>query len=219
MDRIKAFHQKIINEKGDIEIDIYFNLYREEFYNQVKLPSNFSLDITGKSGFFIHHDKLYEYEVITGKKYDKSHIEAVISARELIKDVDYKIEIKQYRTKQNKLQSKNHYYFTPHAFKLCLMLAKNSKIYARYFLILEEVFKFYGEYRDELRDMKNKEKDKIIISKETEKQRLIRILEDNNIKLDNMCSNSEKVLSNLEHIHPVHHDIESKLSQYSNDKQ
>ena len=39
------------------------------------------------------------------------------------------------------------YKLTPYAFKLCLIRSKNSKEYAKYYLLLEQVFKNYQEYQ------------------------------------------------------------------------
>ena len=45
-------------------------------------------------------------------------------------------------TKHTKL-----YMLTPNAFKLCLIRAKNSKEYAKYYLLFEKMYGFFKDYR------------------------------------------------------------------------
>lgn len=43
--------------------------------------------------------------------------------------------------------NKKEYKLTPRAFKLCLLRSKNSQEYAKYYLLLEQVFKNYQKYQ------------------------------------------------------------------------
>jgi hypothetical protein len=51
------------------------------------------------------------------------------------------------KQEEMRASGKNEYKLTPYAFKLCLIRSKNSKIYAKYYLLLEQVFKNYQEYQ------------------------------------------------------------------------
>ena len=58
---------------------------------------------------------------------------------------------------------KNEYYLHPDAFKICLMRSKNTKIYAKYYLLLEKCIKYFNDYQLELNKkyiikLKNKKK-------------------------------------------------------------
>ena len=54
--------------------------------------------------------------------------------------------MQQSETSRGKKYAKE-YKLTPYAFKLCLIRSKNSKEYAKYYLLLEQVFKNYQEYQ------------------------------------------------------------------------
>ena len=54
--------------------------------------------------------------------------------------------------KQGGYSTKKKYTLTPRAFKLCLIRAKNSKIYANYYLMLEEIFYYYKEYQTQYQE-------------------------------------------------------------------
>ena len=66
----------------------------------------------------------------------------------LIENEDYQVANvgQQSETSRGKKYAKE-YKLTPYAFKLCLIRSKNSKKYAKYYLLLEQVFKNYQEYQ------------------------------------------------------------------------
>jgi hypothetical protein len=99
------------------------------------------------------------------------------------------------------------YKLTPYAFKLCLIRSKNSKEYAKYYLLLEQVFKNYQEYQimyqkvllsgkdEKLDEMKAQIDELLNYAKETKEQN-----EDLKDKIDDLNDNMEDINENMEDI-------------------
>ena len=70
-----------------------------------------------------------------------------INSNNLIENQDYRLGNVAQPVPQGGFSNKKEYILTPYALKLCLIRAKNSKIYANYYLLLEKVFKNYNDYQ------------------------------------------------------------------------
>ena len=97
--------------------------------------------------FIVDHIKLQEYKVINNLK--SSNIKDCLVKSDLIENKDYLLLDVQPQDSKKKQGGNNakEYKLTPYAFKLCLITAKNSKEYAKYYLLLEQVFKNYQNYQ------------------------------------------------------------------------
>ena len=131
--------------------------------------------------FIVDHIKLQEYGVLntidTSQKIKRS-LETLM----LIENEDYRVANVGYPVKQGGFSTKKEYKLTPYAFKLCLIRSKNSKEYAKYYLLLEQVFKNYQEYQimyqkvllsgkdDKLDEMKAQIKELLGYARETKEQ-------------------------------------------------
>ena len=99
--------------------------------------------------FFIEHEKLVEYGIMTSEKSDK--VLQKLNALGLDAGVHYDIiEHKEGRT------ISKQYMLTPDAFKLCLMRAQRRTnqpvdplVYCNYYLLLEKIFKLFMIYESE----------------------------------------------------------------------
>lgn len=94
------------------------------------------------------HILLVKYGVISGKNTNKISF----NVRELLKQYNF-IEDKDYLRLEVQAQVpsgtkyKIEYLLQPRTFKLCLMRAKNTELYAKYYLLLEECISYYNEYQ------------------------------------------------------------------------
>ena len=80
----------------------------------------------------------------------------------LIENIDYQIINKEYQ-------------LTSYTFKLCLINSKESKKYANYYLLLEEIFKKYQEYQIMYQKLliNKKAKQIIILKNKNKKQKIL----------------------------------------------
>ena len=97
--------------------------------------------------FVVNHTKLRKYGVING---DKSYnVKDCLERFDLENGVDYQVLNVQHPVAQGGFSTKKVYILTQSAFKLCLMRAKNTKVFAKYYILLEKVFAYYTAYERE----------------------------------------------------------------------
>jgi len=139
------------------------------------------IELVSKDECCIHHNMLQKYG-ISNMKGGTRDVKIILEQNNFIENEDYLL-----RNVPEQLSSgtkyKNEYYLSPEAFKICLMRSKNTKIYAKYYLLLEKCVKYYNDYQIELNKkyiikLKNKidKKDNKICSLE---EKMNKILEDN----------------------------------------
>ena len=134
----------LINEYN---LNEYFKLIHTEFYSNIDISfMDYFLELTNNENeFIVKHIKLQEYKVINNIK--SSTILQALNGNYLIENEDYRVHNVMQPVKQGGYSIKKEYHLTPYAFKLCLIRSKNSKQYAKYYLLLEQVFKNYQEYQ------------------------------------------------------------------------
>ena len=157
---IEEYNQKLVNDRINIAIVDYVKAVNDMKY---KIDISFIdelLELVNKDECCIHHNLLTKYGIVKLKN-GSTNVKRLLDQYEFIEDDDYLV-----LNVEDQLPSgskyKNEYYFHPRAFKMCLMRSLNTKIYARYYILLEECIKHYNDYQILLRDTYNiKLKDKI----------------------------------------------------------
>jgi hypothetical protein len=90
---------------------------------------------------------LQEYGVLTNIDTSQK-IKRSLETLMLIENEDYQVANVGHQSETSRgIKHAKEYKLTPYAFKLCLIRSKNSKEYAKYYLLLEQVFKNYQEYQ------------------------------------------------------------------------
>lgn len=79
---------------------------------------------------------------IANLKGESKDIKILLSQYDLEEDKDYLLGNVSEQFSSG-VKYKNEYYLHPRAFKLCLMQSKNTKIYAKYYLLLERVYQVF----------------------------------------------------------------------------
>ncbi len=150
---INEFNVDLSNNQVRIKLNEYFKEIRNKFYSNLDISfMDYFLDLTKNEGeFIVEHQKLQDYGVLTNINTSKD-IKKGLDRLFLVENEDYKVgHVSQVRTKSTGENTgnviKNEYKLTPYAFKLCLIRSKNSKKYAKYYLLLEQVFKNYQDYQ------------------------------------------------------------------------
>jgi hypothetical protein len=202
---ITEFNNYLSDKLKKVKLNEYFNLIQSQFYSNVDISfMDYFLELCNhENEFIVEHIKLQEYCIINTIK--SSTIKQTLeNTALLIENEDYQVHnvMQQSETSRGKKYAKE-YKLTPYAFKLCLIRSKNSKEYAKYYLLLEQVFKNYQEYQimyqnniingitDENKSLHKKIDELLGYAKETQKQNE-EIKEQNeelNDKVDNLQDN------------------------------
>lgn len=145
---ITEFNTYLSDKLRNVKLNEYFTLIQSQFYSNLDISfMDYFLElIPKKNEFCVDHIKLQEYGVLnninTSAKIKRTLEETLI----LIENEDYLVSNVGQQLPSGTKYSKE-YKLTPKAFKLCLIRAKNSKKYANYYLMLEEIFYYYQEYQ------------------------------------------------------------------------
>jgi uncharacterized coiled-coil DUF342 family protein len=149
---ITKFNTYLSEKLKNIKLNEYFNLIHSQFYSNIDISfMDYFLELTNNENeFIVEHIKLQEYKVINNL-ITSANIKKNLERLMLIENEDYQVfQVEQSRSDNKHGGSngnKKEYKLTPYAFKLCLIRSKNSKEYAKYYLLLEQVFKNYQEYQ------------------------------------------------------------------------
>lgn len=148
---ITEFNTYLSNNLTNLHIFKYFKLIHEQFYKDLDISfMEYFLELCkNENEFIVEHIKLQEYKVINNIK--SCNIKDCLTKSNLIENEDYQV----LNVQQSRLNNqhggyngnKKQYILKPKAFKKCLIRAKNSQIYADYYLLLEQVYKNYQEYQ------------------------------------------------------------------------
>ena len=144
---ITEFNTYLSDKLRNIKLNEYFILIQSQFYSNVDISfMDYFLELCNhENEFIVDHIKLQEYGVLnsidTSQKIKRS-----LDTLMLIENEDYLVANVGQQLPSGTKYSKE-YKLTPYAFKLCLIRSKNSKEYAKYYLLLEQVFKNYQEYQ------------------------------------------------------------------------
>lgn len=146
---ITEFNTYLSNKLKNIKLNEYFSLIQSQFYSNLDISfMDYFLELSNNENeFIVDHIKLQEYKVINNLK--SSTILQTLNNIELIENEDYWVHnvMQPLKGKRGATSGSKEYKLTPYAFKLCLIRSKNSKEYAKYYLLLEQVFKNYQEYQ------------------------------------------------------------------------
>ena len=146
---IDEFNTYLSDKLRNVKLNEYFTLIQSEFYPELDISfMDYFLELCdNENEFIVDHIKLQEYKVINNIK--SSNIKDCLVKSDLIENKDYLLLDVQQQDSKKKHGGNNakEYKLTPYAFKLCLITAKNSKEYAKYYLLLEQVFKNYQNYQ------------------------------------------------------------------------
>jgi uncharacterized coiled-coil DUF342 family protein len=205
----------LINEYN---LNEYFKLIHTEFYSNIDISfMNYFLELTNNENeFIVEHIKLQEYKVINNIK--SSTILQTLNGNYLIENEDYQVHnVMQQSETSRGIKHAKEYHLTPYAFKLCLIRSKNSKEYAKYYLLLEQVFKNYQEYQimyqkvllsgkddkiDEMKETINNQNKKI--------DELLNYAKDTKEKNNELLDNIDELKDNIEDLNNTVDDIKEQ---------
>ena len=171
----QEYIQNLIQNETKLNLEDFFKSVHQKFYSNYDISfMTYFLELTTQEGeFVVHHEKLIEYGIVTSNR--SSTIKEKLDALELVENEDYNLQdILQVRKNRGDV-IKKVYMLTPEAFKNCLLRARkypkqkvDPKVYSRYYLLLEKIYKLYTDYEKKLLNKQLEQKDQIIIQKEAQ---------------------------------------------------
>ena len=171
----QEYIQNLIQNETKLNLEEFFKNIHQKFYSNQDISfMTYFLELTTQEGeFVVHHEKLIEYGIVTSNR--SSTIKEKLDALELVENEDYNLQdILQVRKNRGDV-IKKVYMLTPEAFKNCLLRARkypkqkvDPKVYSRYYLLLEKIYKLYTDYEKKLLNKQLEQKDQIIIQKEAQ---------------------------------------------------
>ena len=148
---IQEFNIYLSDKLRNVKLNEYFSLIHSQFYSELDISfMDYFLELCNhENEFIVEHIKLQEYGVLTNINSSGTIKRTLDNSLMLIENEDYLLYnvVQQDSKKKHGGNNAKDYKLTPYAFKLCLIRSKNSKEYAKYYLLLEQVFKNYQEYQ------------------------------------------------------------------------
>jgi hypothetical protein len=146
---IEEYNTYLIDNQININIiDYVKEVNKFEFKIDINFIDEF-IELVSKNECCIHHDMIQKYGILTLKK-GTTDIKNLINQNNFEENKDYNLRNVSEVRKNRGSVIKNEYYFHPRAFKICLMRSLKTKIYANYYLLLEECIKYFNDYQIEL---------------------------------------------------------------------
>lgn len=198
MNTIQEYNNSLIDSLNKVDLDEYFKFIINNIYKNLDITfMDYFLKLCDHDGeFYINHIKLQEFKVINNIK--SCNIKDCLIKSNLVENEDYQVlNVQQQSESSRGIKYAKEYLLTPYAFKLCLIRAKNSKIYANYYLLLEKVFKYYKEYQtkylEKLLSQKDDKIDNLIIENKKQSEKIDKQSEEIN-KLLNYAKDTNDTL-------------------------
>ena len=220
---IQSYNEYLVTNKIQIHIIDYVKQINNKCFNiDISFIDEF-IELVSKDECCIHHLLLKKYKVVKLNK-GTTDINRLIKQYDFIQDEDFRLRIVA-ESKSGGCTHKNDYYLHPRAFKMCLMRSLKTKVYARYYILLEECIKHYHDYQLLLQHnyvikLKDKIKEnKVIIQEKDNKidelnntvKQVLNELQQTNSKLDQTNEYLENIQDELSDVQSELHDTNAKL--------
>ena len=221
---------KTASEYNEYLIDNQINVNIIDYVKEInKLGLNIDIsfidefiELVNKNECCIHHNMLQKYGVINLKSCS-SDIKRLLNQNDFIEKYDYLIcNVADQVSSGTKY--KNEYYLHPRAFKICLMRSKNTKLYAKYYLLLEESIKYFNDYQTELNKryiikLKSKiiKKDNLIVEKDDKIDELFKMNRESNEKLNKVLEDNKEILKINKRLEKYSRKMEDNLVDIKDD--
>ena len=150
---ILAYNDELINSntKSKITIKDYIIQLNNIHYNIETTFIDELFDLVTKHDCCIPHTFLIKYKVnkLLGGSSDALKI---LKKYNFIENIDYRLSLNTEPVKQGGVVTSNIYYLTPKTFKEILMSSRNTNIYRKYYILLEEGIKYYNDFQNKLKE-------------------------------------------------------------------
>ena len=237
-DSILAYNDELINSttKSKITIKDYIIQLNNIHYNIETTFIDELFDFVTKHDCCIPHTFLIKYKVHKFTCGSNEVLKLLIKCK-FIENIDYLLMINHEQCVQGNIITSKIYYLTPKTFKEILMSSRNTNIYRKYYILLEEGIKYYNDFQNKLKEKyiisykliieeKNKEistKDTKISSLEAKmdliiksNEKLIELNEKTNAQNENLMQSNEELKELMNYANDTLDETKDEL-QLTND--
>ena len=201
---VNEYISYLINNQVNVNIIDFVKEINKLKYNiDISFIDEF-IELVSKDECCIHHNMLQKYG-ISNLKGGTSDINKLLIQNNFIETEDYQLRNVSELRPQGGTSIKNEYYLHPEAFKICLMRSKNTKIYAKYYILLEKCIKYFNDYQLEFN------KKYIIKLKEKNKENKI-IIKEKDDKIDNLENKINQILESNKNLEKLLTNTNNKLN-------
>lgn len=200
---------------SNLTLKNYFTKYIEQFNNgankvDISFMDYFLYLCNHKNEFVVEHEKLKEYGVLTDIT-TSAKVKRSLDQFDLEEEIDYQVSnVGQQSDSSRGVKYCKQYTLTPRAFKLCLIRSKNSRKYANYYLLLEEVINSYNEYEKMC-------KDNMLAKKDTKIDELTQKVDNQSKQMENQSKQIAELLQYARDTKETLEETNEKLEE-TNDK-
>ena len=210
---IQEFNNYLSDNLKNVKLNEYFSLIHSQFYSNLDISfMDYFLELTNhENEFIVNHIKLQEYGVLNNINTSKD-IKKSLERLFLIENEDYQVgQVSQQSKTSRGIKYANEYKLTSYAFKLCLIRSKNSKEYAKYYLLLEQVFKNYQEYQIMYQQILLSGKDKKLDEMKAQIDELLNYGKQTTEKLNEIHEQNEDLKDTMEDLKDQNEDLKDTM--------
>jgi polyhydroxyalkanoate synthesis regulator protein len=215
---IEEYNQTLIGEKILLTAREYIIQVNERFFVcDIEFMDEF-MELCKSDEFCIPHSFLLKYGVVLTDR--SNDIKKCIDRNKLTENEDYLLRHVAQRDITHGGSNKKSYMLTPDAFKMCLIRAKNTRKYAKYYLFLEKALNYYDKYQRGLTESYNIELTEINIELNEQiekKDESIRRSEELMNRLQNKMEEQDKKMNRIcDHINlslEARHEAEEQVEE------
>ena len=198
---ILTYNDELINSttKSKITIKDYIIQLNNIHYNIETTFIDELFDFVSKHDCCIPHTYLIKYKV---NKFTRGSSDALdlLKKYNFIENIDYQLGSRSELRPQGGTSIINIYYLTPKTFKEILMGSRNTNIYRKYYILLEEGIKYYNDFQ-------NKLKEKYIISYKSKIKENNKEISSLNKKVDLLIQSNEETTKANEKLIKMNEEI------------
>ncbi len=218
--KIQEYINNNVNNLTKLDMLEFFKHIHANYYNELDITfMEYFLSLCGKEHeFCVEQEKLIQFGVLSADN-KSNHVKRTLTEQLLlVENEDFHLlpNVGQQMKSTGKgsgVKYKNVYTLTPYALKLALIRSKNTKVYARYYILLEIVFKFYNEYQylyqQKLLSMKDDKIDHLQQTVETQSENIKTVVEQNK-KILNLA---EQQGVKIDALHDTVKNLEIKIDE------
>jgi hypothetical protein len=219
MNTIQEFNYDSADRLIKYDVNDYFKLVHNKYYKNINIEfmEYFLSLVSQEDTFCVNQDKLQEYKVLNNIDTSQKILRS-LEKFNLKENLDYRVANVGQPVQQGGISIKKVYTLTPHAFKLCLIRAKNSFEYADYYLMLEKVFYYYREYQNQyqtkLLSMKDDKIDRLLEENKLQTQQMkdqSKQMKDQNKQIEELLNYGRTTSTKLDAVQVELHETNEKL--------
>lgn len=213
---IIEYINKQANDLIKYDLVYFFKFIHNTYFQDIDISfMEYFLELCNKRDeFCINHNDLVRFEVFKSNNLSANVKERIVNL-ELIENEHYSLLLNvQEQSKTSRgVKYTNIYMFKPDAFKIILMRSKNTYKYAKYYLLLENIFYLYQEYQKlyqvKLLSIKDDKIDHLLNQNKTLHEKI----DEQSKNIKDQSNNIEKLMKYAKDTNEIVHELNIKIDE------